>query len=658
MTFADELEYCAGYRESPVDESGAFVLRGLVADERYLLRALHPEQLLGAKDAFAAEAVVWPGAGQVSLRHGLGGTLVCGVRDRSSARPIADFELQWIGAWPERHLDARGKTITRYAGGQVRWTGIRAHESKQARSQPEVSGPLELVIEAEGYETLRRGGLSFPRGGILDLGWLELDPLPKLDVRVVDDRTDRPVAGAQVRLAAQLPDPVHRSESSALTDSTGRARVGAVQSSSLVQATHDARASAIEAVHPFVSDLDPPLVLRLGPCARVSASALAPRRHTAAGGRGPAPGIRSLEPGRAGTGRAAAGRGRLPRASRLRPPRAGPVRLRCAVRGPARIPPSSRSPYLQWIDVRLAAGEEVSLALPTEGLESVEGEIRFGRDALAGAALKLELVEDERLPFDRRWKRPVRSFTDERGRFAFWNLAPGDYDLTIRHVASGVVTRRSLGVRPRQRALRFDVADTSLRGWVLDAGGVPARGRGRFGTTVAPGVARRGADRPGQPVVGPRARSARIAEHDDQRRRRLRLSGLPPETSCDVVFRLARQSSASVEYLAVGEDVRLTQQLRLDGHLFVDIATRVKFPLGVIAVHTTRPRRIRTELAGRGDSLRWSLAPGKWRIRLCTLYESEVVTELGPWHEVEIESGTSQGLELEWPVRRKTARGR
>ena len=110
-------------------------------------------------------------------------------------------------------------------------------------------------------------------------------------------------------------------------------------------------------------------------------------------------------------------------------------------------------------------------------------------------------------------------------------------------------------------------------------------------------------------------------------------------------------------YLWPGSSKEWTTRLELDCRLDVDVRFRPRkglLELGVIAVHATRPRRAGT-FAGiisyDQPSLRWNLAPGQWKVRVCSLYESEIVTEVGPWREIEVKSNDRAELELEWPAR-------
>jgi RNA polymerase sigma-70 factor (ECF subfamily) len=81
---------------------------------------------------------------------------------------------------------------------------IEIPESGAFRMQGVAAGSgYRLTVEAQGFRTWESAGLTVPAGRVLDLGEIQLDPLPPvLQVRVSDAWT-RPVPSAKVRLVRQ-----------------------------------------------------------------------------------------------------------------------------------------------------------------------------------------------------------------------------------------------------------------------------------------------------------------------------------------------------------------------------------------------------------------------------------------------------------------------
>jgi protocatechuate 3,4-dioxygenase beta subunit len=133
--------------------------------------------------------------GAVELRFDPGVTVTLRVVAKGSGAPI---ERLWVrdrlrGGEGFVDMMAMGMPAPRrqgyYPDGVVTVANLR----------PKSGQKLSLTIEAIGYGTLQLDGISLPRTGSLDLGTREMEPVPTLEVTVVDD-AGRPVAGAAVRL--------------------------------------------------------------------------------------------------------------------------------------------------------------------------------------------------------------------------------------------------------------------------------------------------------------------------------------------------------------------------------------------------------------------------------------------------------------------------
>ena len=137
-------------------------------------------------------------------------------------------------------------------------------------------------------------------------------------------------------------------------------------------------------------------------------------------------------------------------------------------------------------------------------------------------------------------------------------------------------------------------------------------------------------------------------------------AAFPPDVGIDLVFDSSAESSARVERLDTGQSTELTVQLQRKAHLSIDVRLRKYAPdqsVGVVLWHSTRPRRVHTGIADFQSELRFRLGPGTWRLRTCSLYEGEVVSEVGPIQEIELLPGQWEQLDLEWPPEERAERG-
>jgi hypothetical protein len=116
------------------------------------------------------------------------------VVDGGNGEPLETFEARLGQHFLRPLLDEKGHNRHYFPGGAARFTGLI--ESRAGES-------VTLALVAHGFEELRLPDLYVPPGRELDLGTLRLARAPRLGVRVLDDRTGAPVAGARVVLLAQ-----------------------------------------------------------------------------------------------------------------------------------------------------------------------------------------------------------------------------------------------------------------------------------------------------------------------------------------------------------------------------------------------------------------------------------------------------------------------
>jgi len=203
---------------------GSFVVRGLTAGFDYRLSGR-----VGEHDYFGAvrtgQVIARAGARDVELVYRAGTVLTFQVVDGSTSAPLTDFEVRLGRGHPEPLAGDDGSVRHTFIDGRVRVThGLDGGET-----------PLQLEVEARGYETAVLSDLRVTPGQVNDIGVVRLVPAPVITLRVVDDATGAPVAGARVRLASVGPGArvlstnaeshdLHAADS----DADGRARLNAL----------------------------------------------------------------------------------------------------------------------------------------------------------------------------------------------------------------------------------------------------------------------------------------------------------------------------------------------------------------------------------------------------------------------------------------------
>lgn len=188
-----EAGVAMGERTAEIGADGTFVVRGL-ARETYRLWVARTGAGFAGSTMCSPRVEAMPG-GSVELRFDAGVAVTLRVVARGAGAPI---ERLWVrdrlrGGEGFADMMAMGMPTPRrqgyYPDGVVTVANLR----------PKSGQKLSLTIEAVGFGTLQLDGIALPRTGSLDLGTHEMEPVPTLEVAVVDD-AGRPVAGAAVRL--------------------------------------------------------------------------------------------------------------------------------------------------------------------------------------------------------------------------------------------------------------------------------------------------------------------------------------------------------------------------------------------------------------------------------------------------------------------------
>ena len=126
--------------------------------------------------------------------------LVFRVVDGRTSEALETFEARLGQSFLRPLLDEEGRVRLHFPEGRARFAGVI--ESRAGES-------VQLAIRSRGYRELRVADLFVPSGGELDLGTLRLERAPRLEVRVLDEQSGEPVAGARVALlaAGSAPEP-------------------------------------------------------------------------------------------------------------------------------------------------------------------------------------------------------------------------------------------------------------------------------------------------------------------------------------------------------------------------------------------------------------------------------------------------------------------
>jgi hypothetical protein len=665
----DELELCAGYRESPVDDEGRFELRGIAPYRRWYLRLLRTDQLLESPDAFAPWTVTNPGAEDVELAHAPGGTIELAVSDRASGAPLEELDVRLEGADPARPREADGSPRHR-DGGRVLWAGIRPQWSRAdgprflldalvspARERP----PIALEVSARGYELRRLEPIDLASGELLRLGWIGLEAAPQLRVRTLDATDGAPIAGAQVVLNAAGPLVIGRRSSVTVSDAAGFARLDPVGSAaSELIASAPGYAPLLERdlrLRGAAHDAEAALELRLAPPARVELRVVPEASRSVevlhawrdantlppySGWTAPEGTVSFADLGAGAHGFAARALPRLGAADVLAAP-------------------------LQWTEAVLRHGQSLFLELAVARLVNVDGVLTWGGVPVEGAHLQLQWGAGRSAELDEDWTNgelPARARTDREGRFRFERILPSVYSLIARLPADELTTRFDVAIGTSPRTLEIDLAMASLSGAVLGFDQEPLSGieielLPRLRSLEEAGFGRgfliSDLFRYGKPLQ--RTRSAANGT--------FAFSAVP--LGIDVVLSPRFGAPAAALPLAHpgGGQIHVGDlQLGQSGSIELDARVRGRLPPGrtLVAVASALeiPRPVGIAAAGpisRSASVTLDeLIPGRWRVCLCSTLESEYVLEVGPWTEVEVAAGKSAFVDLRWPAERERER--
>lgn len=200
-------------RSAPVEADGSFRLRGLRREAKYKLTARLTEDGLFARSRSAAVQAESGDRG-IEIPYRAETALIFQITDSASGRPIEECSVQAGAPWPMPLMDESGrKPLKLHPAGQVRFGGLSTSNSQVA----------SLNLSAVGYENYTLSDIELIEGEEIDLGVIQLEPIPMVRVSVLDDASGKPVLGARVRLSEIQPTGSRQFEMSLMIDESGEA---------------------------------------------------------------------------------------------------------------------------------------------------------------------------------------------------------------------------------------------------------------------------------------------------------------------------------------------------------------------------------------------------------------------------------------------------
>jgi len=181
-------------RSAAVAADGTFAITGLHPGRPYRVWIAQREATFGPSTMCSVKVEVQPPTTNLELRFDPGVTVTFQVVDANRA-PI---ERLWVtdrlrgggGMEDLMGMMPRGDRVATYPDGRVTLASLR----------PKKKQTLSLKIEALSFAAFERKDITLPAEGTLDLGVIQLDPAPSLEVVVRAKDSGEPVANARVRI--------------------------------------------------------------------------------------------------------------------------------------------------------------------------------------------------------------------------------------------------------------------------------------------------------------------------------------------------------------------------------------------------------------------------------------------------------------------------
>ncbi|HEX6810501.1 MAG TPA: carboxypeptidase regulatory-like domain-containing protein [Planctomycetota bacterium] len=512
-TDLDELMNDAGFgfgeRTAAIGTDGRFELRGLARDT-WRVWVARTGAGLPAGAACSARVEASPGD-SIQLLFDPGVTLTFTTVDGKSGAPVERLLVRARGS---------GGGVAEILSGVAAMGGLQPRRPAHypngavtvANLRPKPNQKFTLAIESIGYAPFERRELELPKAGNLDLGTIQLAPVPVLEVTVVALDGGRPVSGATVHLvgpehgagstARGIPREFRRfvpgnfgPNTSGRTDGEGRV----VLNRPLQAAAIDVRAQGFA---PFASEsivfsADGPAAytarLRLG--GAVTVTVCNPGDKPVPGAvvehRAPGEGVDTKKADAQGTARfenlapgvhefrlgsAAGGLRALARLAN----RPGIDGNEAAADGPPWSPIDVADKATATLRLAKAPAATLSGIVRENGLPLAGARVAFREGPASGArdpqANALGDLAERFAGGGARGGANRSPRTDERGVYEMSELPEGEHHLRITHDSRATATTVAIVLRNGQNVVDVDLDLTMLRGVVRDSEGKPIEG--------------------------------------------------------------------------------------------------------------------------------------------------------------------------------------
>lgn len=611
-------------RSAKLGPAGEFTLQGISSGALARLQVFAPTEDPRSEDwGFEGALEVRGGERDVELVVGAVASIKLVVRDRVTGATLATPKATAL----VREVDGTSRNLgTRSATGADGQLFLRTDRAVDPGAR------VRLSVRAEGYFSAETADFSLPAGASVELPALELEPRPKLEFRVIDLSTGRPLAGARVALlmgpgalASVLSPPISTGESTQFrsdpTDAHGHthvwgeridcgwavARLEHYAASAPLEVCFSSASGRIEiglsagpvlAVHVFDASGAPApsrkVMLRRD--GQVDISRIEAQRYLELEGLSDSEGVCRFE-------------GLTPGAyhATLLEPRIG-------------APRSADEHRRTFASIALPLEGETQLDLFALPRGVLSGRVSLARRPLANAAVTLTAPNS---PHPRAWTRDgaLRARTDAEGRYRFEQLGAGDWKVSVFHADLLVPSSESLSYDGDNHTFDIVIARTALVGRVVDKSGAPLEGA--------------------RITVGRWQPSARARDRRASPFQRIDTASIPL-TGADGRFTIL---GAPAERIAI--EVRHPQHQRLEtkpftpsvgderdlGDLVLEAAASLRVEVALFDRSNPRPRLVLRRLDGPkneagerevrvqvldsiGRAQVRGLAPGKWRVEI------------------------------------------
>ncbi len=180
----------SGDDKAQVAEDGSFEIRGLEVGRSYEVQAFVKDGFFGRSPA-SQKLEVASGDETVELAWESGARIVFDVEDAGTGRPLRGGTVRYRWQGGGGGFSAMARKALDYEGTRVEIGELRPNPSP---------AKLELAVFADGYLEHRVQDIEVHDLKTVDLGVIRLNQAPKFRVRVIDERSGKPVKKARVVL--------------------------------------------------------------------------------------------------------------------------------------------------------------------------------------------------------------------------------------------------------------------------------------------------------------------------------------------------------------------------------------------------------------------------------------------------------------------------